>query len=298
MEKYIYKITNLINNKIYIGQAKDVSQRWYEHCLESATKKNNRKLCNAIRKYGVNNFKVETIEGPIENYNEREQYWIAYYNTFLDAEKGYNMTIGGEDPPVTKGEKSCLAKYKDEDILKIQKVLKETTLDYAQISQDFGVTVDYLSLINRGLIRRNDELEYPLRKHDNCRKDSEIVDQITYLLLYTTKSIEEISRELEADSNTIYTINKGEHFFCNKDIEYPIRNPHYRLSNYLLNDIYNDILDDKLKLSDIEKKYGLSKSTINRINRGKTYYKENFSYPLRPSNKRVYHSEPVTTIPG
>lgn len=39
MEKYIYKITNLINNKIYIGQAKDVSQRWYEHCLESATKK-------------------------------------------------------------------------------------------------------------------------------------------------------------------------------------------------------------------------------------------------------------------
>ena len=96
MEKYIYKITNLINNKIYIGQAKDVSQRWYEHCLESATKKNNRKLCNAIRKYGVNNFKVETIEGPIENYNEREQYWIAYYNTFLDAEKGYNMSIPKE----------------------------------------------------------------------------------------------------------------------------------------------------------------------------------------------------------
>ena len=100
------------------------------------------------------------------------------------------------------------------------------------------MTVDYLSLINRGLIRYNDEFEYPLRKHDNCRKDSEIVNQITYLLLYTTKSIEEISRELEVDSNTIYTINKGEHFFCNKDIEYPIRNPHYRLSNYLLNDIY------------------------------------------------------------
>lgn len=298
MEKYIYKITNLINNKIYIGQAKDVSQRWYEHCLESATKKNNRKLCNAIRKYGVNNFKVETIEGPIENYNEREQYWIAYYNTFLDAEKGYNMTIGGEDPPVTKGEKSYFAKYKDEDILKIQKILKETALDYAQISQDFGVTVDYLSLINRGLIRRNDELEYPLRKHDNCRKDKKIVYQITYLLLYTTNSIEEIGRKLEVDSNTIYKINKGAHFFCNEDIEYPIRNPHCRLSNYLLNNIYNDILDNKLKLSDIEKKYGLSKSTINRINTGKTYYKENFSYPLRPSNERVYNSEPVTTIPG
>lgn len=87
MEKYIYKITNLTNNKIYIGQAKDVSQRWYQHCLESVAKKNNCKLCNAIRKYGVNNFKVEIIEGPIENYNERERYWIAYYNTFQIMKK-------------------------------------------------------------------------------------------------------------------------------------------------------------------------------------------------------------------
>lgn len=112
MKKYIYKITNLINNKIYIGQAKDVFHRWYEHCLESATKKSNRKLCNAIRNYGVNNFKIEIIEGLIENYNEREQYWIAYYNTFLDAEKGYNMTAGGEDPPVIKGEKAALPNIK------------------------------------------------------------------------------------------------------------------------------------------------------------------------------------------
>lgn len=55
--------------------------------VQKAPLKNNRKLCNAIRKYGVNNFKVETIEGPIENYNEREQYWIAYYNTFWMLKK-------------------------------------------------------------------------------------------------------------------------------------------------------------------------------------------------------------------
>jgi len=42
-------------------------------------------------------------------------------------------------------------------------------------------------------------------------------------------------------------------------------------------------------LSDIEKKYHLSKATINRINQGKNYKNKNFSYPLRPSDKRVYN---------
>ena len=42
------------------------------------------------------------------------------------------------------------------------------------------------------------------------------------------------------------------------------------------------------ELSEIEKKYSLSKATISRINQGKAYRRENIRYPLRPSNKRVY----------
>ena len=56
----------------------------------------------------------------------------------------------------------------------------------------------------------------------------------------------------------------------------------------MLSDIFSDLLDNKLKLSEIEKKYSLSKATISRINQGKTYRRENIRYPLRPSNKRVY----------
>lgn len=289
MEKYIYKITNLINGKLYIGQTKNIKNRWHEHCLESASNRKNQILYNAMRKYGINNFKIEIIEGPVKDYNEREKYWISYYNTYLDRTKGYNMTPGGEDPPIIKGEKSALAEYDDKIILSIQQALIENKLSNSEIRNIFNISSSYLSLINRGLIRYNDDFNYPLRIHGNERKDKELVNSISYYLLYSNKSIEEIARIFKINSNTIYSINKGKHYYCKEEIEYPIRQPHARISTYILNNIYSDLLNNELKFSEIEKKYNLSKSTINRINQGKQYKNNNFSYPLRPSNKRVYN---------
>ena len=289
MKKYIYKITNLINNKLYIGQAINIKNRWYEHCLEASSTRRNQYLYNAMRKYGINNFKIEIIEGPIDNYNEREIYWISYYNTYLDKSKGYNMTPGGEEPPITKGEKSSLSTYSDEIIFNIQQELINNKLTYQEISNKYNISIEYLSSLNRGKSRYNKNFKYPLRINGNERKDKQLVNEVLYYLLYTINSIEEIARILNIDSDTIYKINKGTHFYCSENLNYPIRNPNCRLSNYLLNNIRNDLLDNKLKLSDIEKKYNLSKSTINRINQGKNYKDNNFSYPLRPSNKRVYN---------
>lgn len=96
---YIYKITNLINNKIYIGLTTyEVNERYKSH-LSAA--RSNRKITGidaAIRKYGEENFKVEIVEEleeDIDLLNEREQYWIAYYNCFKDNTIGYNQTEGG-----------------------------------------------------------------------------------------------------------------------------------------------------------------------------------------------------------
>lgn len=289
MKKYIYKITNLINGKLYIGQAKNIQNRWYEHCLESIHNRKNQRLYNAIRKYGINNFKIEAIEGPIENYNEREIYWIAYYNTYLDKTKGYNMTPGGDEPPILKGEKSPFAKYDDDTIINIQQDLINNVLTYQQISNKYNISIEYLSCINRGISRRQENLNYPLRMSGNERKDKLIINEISYFLLYTTDSIEQIADNLKINSNTVYKVNKGTHIYCDPEITYPIRQPYARISTYLLNNIYQDLLDNKLKLSDIEQKYNLSKATINRINQGKKYKNNNFSYPLRPSNKRVYN---------
>ena len=92
---YIYKITNKINNKIYIGQTKKtIEQRFQEH-LKKAKIHTNRYLYDAMNKYGYDNFIVSQIEECNNNkLDEREIYWIAYYQS-NNKKYGYNMTAGG-----------------------------------------------------------------------------------------------------------------------------------------------------------------------------------------------------------
>ena len=93
---YIYKITNVINGKSYIGKTlSSIENRWKEHCSDSKKRKNEKRpLYSAMNKYGVDNFKIEQIEECNDDIvNEREVYWIEYFGTFKN---GYNATIGGD----------------------------------------------------------------------------------------------------------------------------------------------------------------------------------------------------------
>lgn len=92
---YIYKITNKLNGKVYIGQTiNTVDQRWKRHVYDSKTKDTH--FARAIRKYGAENFIVETIDTAesTKELNEKEIYWIKYYNS---NKEGYNSTDGGDD---------------------------------------------------------------------------------------------------------------------------------------------------------------------------------------------------------
>jgi len=102
----IYKITNLINNKIYIGKTKKYYKniefgylkRFINHKVSanSESKKNNcPRLYNAIRKYGNKNFKVEMIhECELKIIDEKEIEFIKKYNS-TDRNIGYNIALGG-----------------------------------------------------------------------------------------------------------------------------------------------------------------------------------------------------------
>lgn len=89
----IYKITNNINEKVYIGQTvQKIETRWKRHIRESKT--NCRHLYCAMRKYGIENFSIEVIEecDTEDELDEREQYWINQYDS---CNRGYNISKGG-----------------------------------------------------------------------------------------------------------------------------------------------------------------------------------------------------------
>lgn len=87
----IYKITNLITNKTYIGQSTNIEQRWEEHKFYSNNE--HTALQAAFKKYGISNFSFEIIEEcSKEQLDEREIYWIKFYDSYNN---GYNLTKGG-----------------------------------------------------------------------------------------------------------------------------------------------------------------------------------------------------------
>lgn len=94
---YIYKITNNINGKIYIGKTSlTIEARWKQHQHDAASQtKIHRPLYSAIQKYGIESFSIEQIE-EVQTDDiacERERYWIEYFGSFKN---GYNATIGGD----------------------------------------------------------------------------------------------------------------------------------------------------------------------------------------------------------
>ena len=89
---WIYKITNKINNKAYIGQTiRPVHQRFNRHVSDTYNKIKDTHFCRALCKYGRDAFVVEIIDHAfsIEELNKKEQYWIKFYNT---VQSGYNET--------------------------------------------------------------------------------------------------------------------------------------------------------------------------------------------------------------
>jgi group I intron endonuclease len=89
----IYKITNIKNDKVYIGSSKNILNRWGNHIFELVSCKHyNTELQKDFDKYGIENFIFQVIE-ILDNKNkilEREQYYIEKYNS-LNPEKGYNI---------------------------------------------------------------------------------------------------------------------------------------------------------------------------------------------------------------
>lgn len=95
---YIYCITNLINNKRYVGKTTiSIEERFKQHCRDSKKERyEKRPLYDAMNKYGIENFIIEELEQvkDEELLSKQEIYWIKELETY--GSKGYNATKGGD----------------------------------------------------------------------------------------------------------------------------------------------------------------------------------------------------------
>lgn len=108
----IYKITKKENGKSYIGQSNDIERRFKEH-----TFKNEIPIDKAIQKYGKESFQFEILEEcSLDELDEKERYWINYYNTYKGF--GYNCSEGGG---LNFGENNGRALITESDIINIRK---------------------------------------------------------------------------------------------------------------------------------------------------------------------------------
>jgi len=105
----IYKITNKINGKVYIGQTiKSLSSRFKTHLNEKYQKF---AIHRAIEKYGKENFDIVQIDSAVtkEDLNKKEIYWISFYNS-MNKDFGYNLKEGGNSSVLCEESRKKIAK--------------------------------------------------------------------------------------------------------------------------------------------------------------------------------------------
>lgn len=148
----IYKIENLINHKIYIGQSIHIKRRWMEHCIPSSDSI----ISKAIHKYGKENFAFDILEEcKVEELDEKEAYYIKYYNCLVP--NGYNVT------EYQNGIHTTYTNYNKDVLLEIVNLIKNTNMSFKEIGNKFNLTGRNIYYINNGSIHHLSNEIYPLR---------------------------------------------------------------------------------------------------------------------------------------
>lgn len=290
MKKDIYVIKNRMNNMVYVGQAINSAERFIAHCKPSSAKQDKSIIDKAIQKYGANNFWFEVIEHQIEDYNEREKYWIKKLNSLTP--NGYNIQAGGENPPIHYGVDHPLSTFDNiETVNLIKDDLRNTCLSLSEIANKYNSSKRTIMRINQGLHYESVDDVYPIRKEplQNGKLSNEQIEEIIEILQYTYRQYNDIARQYEVSPSTIKQINSGNIHFSSKE-SYPIRK--YKNSGKpnctyaQVTEIINLLTTTDISCNQIYKCYNIDLQTIYMIKNGtaKRYKREGYKYPLRKNN--------------
>lgn len=303
----IYKITNKINQKIYIGKTiREPLTRWKEH-LQYANhqqERYNTPLYSAMRKYGIENFDFEVIENNILNeqeLNRKEQQYIQFYNA-TSHENGYNVTIGGD------GGRNA-SKLTENIAEQIRLILLDTTNieSFNEIGKHFHISGSVIRAINTGESWFKEDYKnlYPLRKYstNGLSINKKEYKNIVYDLQFTKLTLKEICNKYNLSENQIVNINNGkccyngQHEYY-KDVyigDFPIRstNQILNLSQNTFIPILKDCLFTNLSMAKLGEKYDYNGNTLQYIFMGKRHKEltQNFITPIRQhleENRKIF----------
>ena len=156
MNGEIYIIKNDINNKVYIGQTTQGSKTRFKQHLKLLKTNSKQLIHKAIKKYGKEHFYFEVLEKDIsvENLDEREEYWIKYFDS---VNFGYNLCWGGKQSRKISKFKDMLMEFKEEiidryinDNVSIRELEREFGIPHSNISK-------FLKENNIDVCKRNKE---------------------------------------------------------------------------------------------------------------------------------------------
>ena len=163
----IYKITNLITNKSYIGQSIHIEERWQKEktrAFNPLYEHYDKILFCAFRKYGLENFTFEILEEcDAALLDDKEKEYIEKYDTYFN---GYNATLGGN-----WGNRGNSIKLTPQQVLTIYELLQNSSIPQNKIAEEYNVGQDVISNINHGKTRRLPGYTFPLRqnyKYNKC----------------------------------------------------------------------------------------------------------------------------------
>lgn len=292
----IYKFTNKINNKSYIGQSVNIDARRRQHIATSyypLSNTYNTAFHKAIRKYGVDNFNFEVLTiCNIEELDALEKYYISKYNSIVP--NGYNMTPGGENARSV----NCL--FSIEDIKNIITDLRTTYDTSEEIASKWGCSASLIKKIASGAEYYIDGETYPIRNQEHifevykrknpmcnginpaARLNVNIVQDIIYDLLNTDIAIKDLALKYDISKDQISRINNGKIWL---QIERPIPCRNTRKQNeekaLLVADL---LLNTTLTQKEILEEVGYKdRHTISRINNHEIYKEllSNYPTPIR-----------------
>ena len=295
----IYKL-DFPNGKSYIGQSQNIFRRISEHnrYAEQGHGTHNLQLCEkAIQKYGlIQDFIILEENIPINKLDEKEAYWIKFYNT-TNREKGYNITQGGD----VSGKRGCFhpnSSFTEKELNEIYDLLiNHPELSYIDISNKYGVSQMCIYRISKGYSYINENLIYPLRQDchsfnlknnilDYFKNEEELLNLKEDLLYRWDLTIEkDLVQKYNIPLKVLREINKGTKFQDYGNYSYPIRKKNTRnfhnFNQQDILDILNDLKHSSLSMTEIGKKYNIHRDTVSRINKGTNFIIKNYKYPAR-----------------